>query len=250
MSGQLEGKIAIVTGGASGIGRAIAELYAREGATVAIADLNLEAGQALARELGSLGGSHSAHAVDVTDAHSTKALAEDVAARHGKIDILVNSAGILTEIPFLEMEPADFDKMIAVDLRSVFLCSRWVAPFMVKQQWGRIINISSQIGLKGGHGLAHYGAAKAGVLGLTKSMARELASHNVLVNAIAPGPIFTPLLGDLSDEWRAEKQAELPLGRFGTAEEVAPSALMLASSPGGNLFMGQTLSPNSGDVMP
>ncbi|MGB9035160.1 MAG: 3-oxoacyl-ACP reductase family protein [Paeniglutamicibacter sp.] len=250
MSGQLEGKIAIVTGGASGIGRAIAELYAREGATVAIADLNLEAGQALARELGSLGGSHSAHAVDVTDEHSTKALAEDVAALHGRIDILVNSAGILTEIPFLEMEPADFDKMIAVDLRSVFLCSRWVAPFMVKQQWGRIINIASQIGLKGGHGLAHYAAAKAGVLGLTKSMARELAADNVLVNAIAPGPIVTPLLGDLSDEWRAEKQAELPLGRFGTAEEVAPSALLLASSPGGNLFMGQTLGPNSGDVMP
>ena len=250
MSGQLEGKIAIVTGGASGIGRAIAELYAREGATVAIADLNLEAGQALALELGSFGGSHSAHAVDVTDEHSTKALAEDVAALHGKIDILVNSAGILTEIPFLEMEPADFDKMIAVDLRSVFLCSRWVAPFMVKQQWGRIINIASQIGLKGGHGLAHYAAAKAGVFGLTKSMALELAPHNVLVNAIAPGPIVTPLLGDLSDEWRAEKQAELPLGRFGTAEEVAPSALLLASSPGGNLFMGQTLGPNSGDVMP
>lgn len=136
MSGQLEGKIAIITGGASGIGHAIAELYAREGSTIAIPHLTLEAGQALARELESFGGSHSAHSVDVTDEHSTKALAEDVAALHGKIDILVNSAGILTEIPFLVMEPADFDKMIAVDLRSVFLCSRWVAPFMVKQQWG------------------------------------------------------------------------------------------------------------------
>lgn len=250
MAGQLDGKIAIITGGASGIGRAIAELYAREGATVAIADLNLEAGEKLVRELASFGGQHSAHSVDVTDERSTKELAESVAARHGRIDILVNSAGILTEIPFLEMEPADFDKMIAVDLRSVFLCSRWVAPFMVEQRWGRIINIASQIGLKGGHGLSHYAAAKAGVFGLTKSMARELSAHNVLVNSIAPGPILTPLLGDLSEEWRAEKQAELPLGRFGTAEEVAPSALLLASTPGGNLFMGQTLGPNSGDVMP
>lgn len=98
--------------------------------------------------------------------------------------------------------------------------------------------------------MAHYAAAKTGVLGLTKSMARELAADNILVNAISPGPIATPLLGDLSDEWRTEKQAELPLGRFGTVEEVAPSALLLASSPGGNLFMGQTLGPNSGDVMP
>ena len=250
MVGQLEGKVAVVTGGASGIGRAIAELYAREGATVVVADLNEQAAKVVAASLAAGAQEHAAYAVDVTDAESTKSLAEAVVSDLGRIDILVNSAGILTEIPFIELTPADFDKMIAVDLRSVFLCSRWMAPYMIQQGWGRIINIASQIGLKGGTGLAHYAAAKAGVIGMTKSMARELAEHNVLVNAIAPGPIVTPLLGDLSDEWRAEKQAELPLGRFGTAEEVAPTALLLASSPGGDLYMGQTLGPNSGDVMP
>lgn len=250
MAGHLEGKIAVVTGGASGIGRAIAELYAREGATVVVADLNERNAKDVVSQLTGNTQAHVAYTVDVTDAESTKAMAEDIVADHGRVDILVNSAGILTEIPLVAMTPEDFDKMIAVDLRSVFLCSRWLAPYMVRQRWGRIINIASQIGLKGGTGLTHYAAAKAGVIGMTKSMVRELAEHNVLVNAIAPGPIVTPLLGDLSDEWRAEKQAELPLGRFGTADEVAPPALLLASSPGGDLYLGQTLGPNSGDVMP
>jgi 3-oxoacyl-[acyl-carrier protein] reductase len=121
---------------------------------------------------------------------------------------------------------------------------------MRAQRWGRIITISSQLGIKGGVGLAHYSAAKAGVLGFTKSLALEVAADNVLVNAIAPGPIETPLVEGTSAEWKRAKRAELPLGRFGTPEEVAPSALLLASDPGGNLFVGQTLGPNSGDVMP
>jgi 3-oxoacyl-[acyl-carrier protein] reductase len=121
---------------------------------------------------------------------------------------------------------------------------------MLERRWGRIINIASQLGIKGGHGLAHYAAAKAGVIGLTKSLALEVSARGVLVNAIAPGPIDTPMVEGITEDWKAAKRAELPLGRFGRPEEVAPTAVLLASDPGGNLYVGQTLGPNSGDVMP
>ena len=249
MAGQLEGKTALITGAASGIGAAIANLYAKEGARVALADLNVDGCDEQARLLHNQD-RHSTHVVDVADASMTETLIESVVNTHGQIDILVNSAGISAEVPLLDLTIEQFDKMIAVNLRSVFLCSRWAAPHMVKQKSGRIINISSQLGLKGGVNLVHYTAAKAGVLGLTKAMARELAPHNVLVNAIAPGPVLTPLFRNLSNDWRDAKLSELPLGRFGVPEEIAPSALLLASSPGGDLYVGQTLGPNSGDVMP
>lgn len=132
----------------------------------------------------------------------------------------------------------------------MFLTSREVLPQMIERQWGRIINVASQLGLKGGRSLAHYSAAKAGVIALTKSLALEVSEHNVLVNAIAPGPFETPLVAGISQEWKTAKLKELPLGRFGTAEEVAPTALLLASEPGGNIYVGQTFGPNSGDVMP
>jgi 3-oxoacyl-[acyl-carrier protein] reductase len=177
-------------------------------------------------------------------------MAEAALAAYGRIDVLVNAAGLLTEVPFLEMSVEVWDQMIAADLRSVFLCCRQAAPVMVEQRWGRIINIASNLGLKGGTSLAHYSAAKAGVIGLTKSLARELAPHGVLVNAIAPGPIDTAMVAGLSAPWREAKQAELPLGRFGRAEEVAPTAVLLAGEPSGNLYVGQVLGPNSGDVMP
>jgi 3-oxoacyl-[acyl-carrier protein] reductase len=121
---------------------------------------------------------------------------------------------------------------------------------MRQRKWGRIINIASQLAIKGGVGLTHYSAAKAGVVGLSKALALETAADNVLVNCIAPGPIETPLVEGISETWKTAKRAELPLGRFGTPAEVAPTALLLASDPGGNLFVGQTLGPNSGDVMP
>lgn len=250
MERQLSGKVAVVTGGGSGIGAAIALLFAREGADVAVLDRDEQHARAVAEESGAFGGRTRAIAVDVTDGEAVRAAMDRVAGELGGIDVLVSAAGILDETPLLEMSEATFDKVLAVDLKGVFLAARWAAPHMVERGGGRIINIASQLGIKGGTGLTHYVAAKAGVIGMTKAMALELAEHHVLVNAIAPGPIVTPLIEGLSEDWKAAKQAELPIGRFGQAHEVAPTALLLASSPGGDLYTGQTLGPNSGDVMP
>jgi 3-oxoacyl-[acyl-carrier protein] reductase len=247
---SLRGKTAVITGAGSGIGAAIARLFASEGADLALLDLDPEQADRVAAECTALGVKALARRVDVTDSDDVKAAIDAAAEELGGLDILVSSAGILDETPFLELSPETFDKTLDVDLRGVFLAARWAAPHMVKRGGGRIINISSQLGIKGGTGLAHYVSAKAGVIGLTKALALELAPHAILVNAIAPGPIFTPLIDGLSEDWKTAKQAELPVGRFGTAEEVAPTALLLASSPGGNLYTGQTLGPNSGDVMP
>jgi 3-oxoacyl-[acyl-carrier protein] reductase len=143
-----------------------------------------------------------------------------------------------------------WQQTLDIDLTSVFLLNREVLGGMLRRGDGRIINVASQLGIKGGIGLAHYAAAKAGVIALTKSIALEVSAQGVLVNAIAPGPIETPLVAGISESWKQAKRAELPLGRFGTADEVAPTAVLLASNPGGNLYVGQTLGPNSGDVMP
>jgi 3-oxoacyl-[acyl-carrier protein] reductase len=242
----LAGRTAFVTGGASGIGRAVVDAYVREGAAVVIADRDAE----LAAKVSAQAGAAGHVAVDVSNETSVAAAVEAAMERLGRIDVLVNSAGILTEAPLVEMDLRTWTETITVDLTGVFLCCRHVVPHMIEQRWGRVINIASQLGIKGGHSLTHYAAAKAGVIGLTKSLALEVAEHNVLVNAIAPGPIETPLVAGITEEWKAAKRAELPLGRFGQPEEVAPTAVLLASDPGGNLYVGQTLGPNSGDVMP
>jgi 3-oxoacyl-[acyl-carrier protein] reductase len=238
----LENRTALVVGGASGIGRAIAAAYVAEGAKVILADRS----ETDAAGIGAVG----AVPIDVTDEASVSAAVAAATGLLGEIDVLVNSAGILTEAPLVEMDLATWSHTLAVDLTGVFLCCRHVVPRMVERGTGRIINIASQLGIKGGQGLAHYSAAKAGVIALTKSLALEVSGQGVLVNAIAPGPIETPMVEGITDEWKAAKRAELPLGRFGRPEEVAPTAVLLASDPGGNLYVGQTLGPNSGDVMP
>lgn len=248
--GALDGKSAIVTGAASGIGEAIADAFAAEGAKLLLSDLHADRLEAAKDRYDQAGVAASTVTVDVTDADQTRAMVDQCLSEFGAVDLLVNSAGILNEVALVDMDVATWDQMIAVDLRSVFLCCRWAAPHMVNRGSGRIINIASQLGIKGGEGLVHYSAAKAGVIGLTKALARELAPHGVLVNAIAPGPIETPLVDGLTDTWKQAKEAELPLRRFGQAVEVAPSAVLLASDPGGNLYVGQVLGPNSGDVMP
>jgi 3-oxoacyl-[acyl-carrier protein] reductase len=229
------GRRVVVTGGSSGIGKAIAEAFLANGDRVAVLDR---------------AGGDGTIRVDVADEASVRAAFAEARERLGAVDVLVNSAGLLTESPLEEMSLAMWNETLTVDLTGVFLCCREVVGEMRQQKWGRIINIASQLAIKGGVGLAHYSAAKAGVVGLSKALALETAADNVLVNCIAPGPIETPLVEGISESWKAAKRAELPLRRFGTPAEVAPAALLLASDPGGNLFVGQTLGPNSGDVMP
>jgi len=242
----LTDRVALVVGGAGGIGAAIAEAFCVEGATVVVADRSAKAAQETAQAVGAAG----SVALDVTAQASVDAAVQEVLAAHGRIDILVNSAGILTEAPLIEMSLEQWQQTIDIDLTGIFLACRAVVPHMVARGQGRVINIASQLGIKGGRGLTHYSAAKAGVLGLTKALALEVAEHGVLVNAIAPGPVHTALLAGITEEWKAAKQQELPLGRFGVPKEIAPTAVLLASDPGGNLYVGQTLGPNSGDVMP
>jgi 3-oxoacyl-[acyl-carrier protein] reductase len=244
----LQGQVALVTGAAGGIGAAIARDLAAVGATVVAADRAHDAAAAVAASLPDNRGFPLV--LDVTDAAAVEAAVDGIVADHGRLDVLVNCAGILTEVPLLEMSLETWDQMIDVDLRSVFLCCRYAAPHMVAAGSGRIVNIASQLALKGGESLVHYSAAKAGVVGLTKALARELAPRGVLVNAIAPGPIDTPMVEGISEEWKRAKRAELPLGRFGRPEEVSPTAVLLATSPGGDIYVGQVLGPNSGDVMP
>jgi 3-oxoacyl-[acyl-carrier protein] reductase len=244
-SSLLQGRTALVTGGASGIGRAIAAHYAAAGAHVVVADRNPRVVES-ARELGLLGGFE----FDATDENAVTATVTAAADLLGRIDVLVTSHGILTQSTIVDMSLEQWQETLGVDLTSVFLLNRAVLPGMLAQGGGRIVNVASQLGIKGGESLAHYAAAKAGVIAMTKSLALEVSSRGVLVNAIAPGPIETPLLTGIDDQWKKAKRAELPLGRFGTADEVAPTAVLLASDPGGNLYVGQVLGPNSGDVMP
>jgi 3-oxoacyl-[acyl-carrier protein] reductase len=246
MSGLLDGRTALVTGGASGIGRAIAAAFVSEGARTVVLDRDADSAQKAAAELGAEAGVGA----DVADEAAVRAAVTGAEEVLGRIDVLVNSAGILTQAPLVDMSLDQWQQTIDIDLTGVFLMCRAVVPGMVERRFGRVVNIASQLALKGGTSLSHYSAAKAGVIGLTKSLALEVAGNGVLVNAIAPGPIETPLVDGISADWKTAKQAELPLGRFGQPDEVAPTAVLLASSPGGNLYVGQTLGPNSGDVMP
>jgi len=244
--GALEDRVALVVGGASGIGRAVVEAYTAEGAVVVVADRDGDRAAEAALACGAAAGL----CVDVADEASVEAATREVLRRHGRVDVLVNSAGVLDESPVAQMSLAQWQRTVDVDLTGVFLACRAVLPSMLAAGSGRIISVASQLGLKGGVGLAHYSAAKAGVIGLTKALAREVAPSGVLVNAIAPGPVETPMVAGISEQWKVAKRAELPLGRFGVPAEVAPTAVLLASDPGGNLYVGQVLGPNSGDVMP
>ena len=248
---KLKGKTALITGAASGIGAEIVKLYAKEGADIAINYRSRkEQAEKLAEECRAYGGKIITVKADVSEPEPVKAMVDDVISQLGKIDILVCSTGINRQSPFVDMSVEDWDEMVKVSLRGVFLCDRFVLPHMLERGSGRIINVTSQLGQIGGVNCAHYCAAKAGIIGLTKSLAREVGKTGITVNCIAPGPIETDFFfNGTTEEWRAEKLASLPMGRFGRAEEVAPAALLLASDPDGNIFTGQTLGPNSGDVM-
>ncbi|MEA3135456.1 MAG: 3-oxoacyl-[acyl-carrier protein] reductase [Gammaproteobacteria bacterium] len=246
---RLKGRIALVTGAASGLGKGIAIAFAREGANVIAADKveEVRAAEVLAGIRGH-GGEALFVQTDVSSETSVRSMADAALTRFGRVDILVNNAGIFTESLIENMPVDDWDRVVNTNLRGTFLCTRALIGQMLDRGDGRIINIASQIGQIGGRSVGHYAASKAGIIGLTKSLAREVSTRGVLVNAIAPGPIETPMLDDESEEWRSAKFAELPIGRFGTVDEVTPTAVLLASAEG-SYYVGQTLGPNGGDVM-
>lgn len=241
-------RIALVTGAGSGIGRAIAEKLAQNGERVVVNDVNPETANEVVAGIKEWGGEAAAAPGDVSDAESVQRIVAATHEAYGSPEILVNNAGFLQQKRFVDLTVEDFDRMIAVHLRGTFLCTRAVLPEMLSRGSGVIVNVASQLGQIGGIELCHYSSAKAGIIGLTKSLAREVSAQGVRVNAVAPGPINTELVLGLSEEWRNAKAAELPLGRFGEPWEVAETVAFLVSD-GATLYVGQTLGPNSGDVM-
>jgi 3-oxoacyl-[acyl-carrier protein] reductase len=238
----------IVTGAGSGIGKAIAVKLAAIGYAVLVNDLSQARADSTAAEIRAGGGIAAAKAGDVSSEGDVRAIHAAAVMSHGDIGLLVNNAGIAHQALFEDLDVRDFDRMFAVHVRGTFLMTKAVLGPMLARKSGVIINIASQLGQIGGIELAHYSGAKAAIIGMTKSLAREVSSRGVRVNAVAPGPINTPLVMELSEEWRERKKSELPLGRFGEPEEVAETVAFLAS-PAASLFVGQTLGPNSGDVM-
>jgi 3-oxoacyl-[acyl-carrier protein] reductase len=239
---------AIVTGAGSGIGRAIAVKLSSIGYAVLVNDLAPERAEQVVAEIHAKGGIAAASAGDVSSETDAAMIHADAVSAHGEVELLVNNAGFVHQALFENLKVADFDRMFAVHVRGSFLMTKAVLPAMLSTGHGVIVNVASQLGQIGGIELAHYSAAKAAIIGMTKSLAREVSSRGVRVNAVAPGPINTPLVLALSDDWRERKKSELPLGRFGEPEEVAETVAFLAS-PAASLFVGQTLGPNSGDVM-
>jgi 3-oxoacyl-[acyl-carrier protein] reductase len=244
--GKLDGRIAVVTGAATGLGKAIALLYASEGADVAIIDRNADGAKRIAAQISERGRRSLALGADVGDESAVNQAFAEILAKLGDPHILVNNAGIATVSRLEEMPTAMWDEMLRINLTSVFLCTRAVLPAMKRNRYGRIINISSQLAHKGGEGMTHYAAAKAGILGLTRSLSYEVAAENITVNAICPGPRDTDM--KLPPEWAARKQNELILKRQGRVEEIAPTALLLAGEDAG-FYIGAVFDPNGGDIM-
>ncbi len=245
---QLEGRRAIVTGGGAGIGRRISLDFARSGAAVAVCDIATEAAESVAAEIESDGGTARAHGIDVADFAAVQELCGRVGKELGGIEILVNNAGITRDGLILRMGEVDFDAVVAVNLKGAFNFIKGCARMMMKVRWGRIVNVSSVIGQMGNAGQANYAAAKAGLIGLTKSAARELASRNVTVNAVAPGFIATAMTEKLDEATREGYVKAIPLGRAGTPEDVAGVCLFLASDAAGYVT-GQVIRVTGGMLM-
>ncbi len=244
---RLAGQVAIVTGASRGIGRAIALALAAEGAKVAVNYASSSgAADAVVAEIAGAGGEAIALQADVSKADQVEALFAAVMEKWGRVDVLVNNAGITRDTLLLRMKPEDWQAVIDLNLTGVFLCTRAASKIMLKQKSGRIVNISSVVGLMGNPGQANYSAAKAGVIGFTKSVAKELAPRGITVNAIAPGFIATDMTHGLDSDSILKM---IPLGRYGQAEEVAGATRFLAADPAAAYITGQVLNVDGGMVM-
>jgi 3-oxoacyl-[acyl-carrier protein] reductase len=245
---SLQGKIALVTGASQGIGRACALTLAAQGATVALAARSLDKLTNVAEEITSAGGAAKPYALDVSSEDSIKSTAKTILADLGAVHILVNNAGITKDSLALRMRLSDFDDVLRTNLTGAFLLTQAVISSMMKARWGRVINIASVVGETGAAGQANYAASKAGMIGLTKSLAREFASRNITVNAIAPGFIETPMTHVLTEAQKAAILTQIPLARYGTDADIAAAVAFLAGGAAGYIT-GHTLDINGGMYM-
>jgi 3-oxoacyl-[acyl-carrier protein] reductase len=249
MTKRLAGKVALVTGGSRGLGRGIAEGFAGEGANVVVNYIkDAAAAEAVVDKVKSLGCDAFAVKADVGEQHAVQAMIDAGMAKFGKIDILVNNAGLLNSVPLAEMSVETWDQMIQTHLRGMFLCTRFVIPHMIRQKSGKIINVTGTFGVIGGADFTHLSAAKAGMIGFTRALAREVGKQGINVNAICPAIIRTDLYNFMPDKVRDEIVGAYPLGRVGEVEDVTSTALFLATKDS-DFFTGQTLCPTGGDVM-
>ena len=242
---SLDGRVALITGASQGIGRACAVALAKAGAQVALAARNTAKLAEVAAEIEAAGGKAMPFEMDLASEDSIKAVTKAVVAHYGKIEILVNNGGITRDNLMLRMKLADWNAVLQTNLTGAFLLTQAAASSMLKTRWGRIINISSVVGETGQAGQANYAASKAGLIGLTMSLARELASRNITVNAVAPGYIATPMTDVLNDQQRTAMLTQIPLDRAGTPEDVASAVVFLASDQAGYIT-GHVLDVNGG----
>jgi 3-oxoacyl-[acyl-carrier protein] reductase len=245
---RLHDRVAIITGGAQGIGRAIGLLLAKNGARIVIADINDKQAEETAQEIALLGRKSLAVKVDVSNFSEAENLGKTVFDAFGQIDILVNNAGITRDGIFLRMKEEEWDAVIAINLKSVFNCSKAVIRYMGKQRGGKIISVASVVGQIGNIGQANYAASKAGIIGFTKTLAREFASRGIMVNAVAPGFIETDMTRTLPEKVREGFISNIPLGRMGTPGEIAEAVLFLATDAS-NYITGQVINVNGGLYM-
>lgn len=245
---ELKDKVALVTGGAQGIGRTISEELARAGAHVVLGDVNLEGAQATAEDINNSGGSASAVKIDVSNAAEVREVFDFIMKDKKPVDIVVNNAGITRDGLMVRMKESDWDLVLNINLKGSFLCSQQAAKQMMKQKSGAIVNIASIVGVMGNFGQANYSASKAGVIGLTKTLAREVASRGIRVNAIAPGFIDTEMTRVLDEEVRQKLIEQIPLARLGLPEDVARCVNFLVSDKS-SYITGQVINLNGGMLM-